>query len=177
MTRFTTSLRGNKLEISNFVLGSSPYLQRIGIVSTCDEPQLVSFRSSDLGDMVSFQSDNPNSSAGPNSSGIPDNPEPLPEYCNEMFNLINMIESVLLPPGETVYVVLQFAPLRGDPALLDERRKEGNRAGMSSRRDENKQQDRFFSVRGRVQMIAEGKGDAAPSVLFLRCVPRPYIRR
>ena len=54
-----STLRGNKIEIPDYVIGSSPWLQRITLTSN-SETDLSVRLTSDLGPMLRFQSENPN---------------------------------------------------------------------------------------------------------------------
>eukprot|EP00656_Telonema_subtile_P016189 TRINITY_DN18535_c0_g1_i6.p1 TRINITY_DN18535_c0_g1~~TRINITY_DN18535_c0_g1_i6.p1 ORF type:complete len:2392 (-),score=867.39 TRINITY_DN18535_c0_g1_i6:52-7227(-) len=132
----TTDLRGNKIEIANFVVGGSPWLQQVEISSQCDHSLSVSLRS-DLGDMLAFQSENPNA----DRSEL--------EHCNQMFNEVNLIQAIQIPAQGTVSVVVQFNPLRGNLKQL--MLKSGENDGRHG-------QHKFFSVRGRVQLIGTAAG-------------------
>eukprot|EP00658_Telonema_sp_P-2_P016808 TRINITY_DN16506_c0_g2_i1.p1 TRINITY_DN16506_c0_g2~~TRINITY_DN16506_c0_g2_i1.p1 ORF type:complete len:2939 (-),score=572.88 TRINITY_DN16506_c0_g2_i1:155-8971(-) len=136
---FTTDLKANTIEISNFILGNSPWLQPFSVISQCDDDLSVSLRS-DLGSMLVFQSENPNAERALHQF----------EECNEMFNEVNIVQEIQLAARTTVRLVLQFCPLKGNAHQLQQMI--GKTPDLeNSGRDE---QHKFINVRGRVQFTA-----------------------
>ena len=65
------------------------------------------------------------------------------EYCNEIFNEVNLIDAVVVPARQSIDVVLQFCPLRGDTHQLEKHPHDGKHKLV------------FFPVRGRIQLTAQ----------------------
>ncbi|KAF2076702.1 hypothetical protein CYY_002015 [Polysphondylium violaceum] len=97
-----TSLNGSRLELNEVVYKETYVLRNFKLINTVDYPVQVKL-TSDL-KQIAFQLNNENMQDDSNETPIQDD-----DY-NQLFNEVNLIDSVVLAPRETKNIIISFRP-------------------------------------------------------------------
>eukprot|EP01114_Cavostelium_apophysatum_P004034 TRINITY_DN1416_c0_g1_i3.p1 TRINITY_DN1416_c0_g1~~TRINITY_DN1416_c0_g1_i3.p1 ORF type:complete len:1432 (-),score=329.32 TRINITY_DN1416_c0_g1_i3:312-4607(-) len=103
---FTTNLPSNHIHLDDVILKESYVLKRFSVTNRCEVPLRIQIRT-DLTEQLRFQTDNENF-----HDQTEENFEPVQDdNFNQLFNDINLIESISLGPRSTRTLIMSFRPI------------------------------------------------------------------